>query len=72
MWDTELIATLAGQVGATFASVHPPLREKFVGLIEGGGITVASEKVHDDELNRRSQICLEDAIYSLTIDVLCP
>lgn len=58
MWDTELIATLARQVGATFASVHPPLREEFVGSIEGGGIAVASEQVHDNELNRQSQICL--------------
>ena len=72
MRDAELTATLAEQVGATFASVQPPLREVLVRSIEGHGIAVASEQVHDDELNLQIKMCLEDAIYSLSIDVPCP
>lgn len=50
--NTELIAPLAKQVGATFASVQPPLGKELIGSIEGDGIPVASEQVHNDELNR--------------------
>lgn len=51
--DAELVATLAEQVGATFASVQPALRKKLVGSTEGDGIEIASEQAHDDELNRQ-------------------
>jgi hypothetical protein len=48
--DTKLVTTLPKTIGATFAAVHPSLREVLVGSIEGPRITVTSEEVHDDKL----------------------
>lgn len=37
------------QVSAALTAVEPSLGEEFFGLVEGVGVSVACEQVHDDE-----------------------